>query len=137
MPVAIIRGYDGTVQQGGTNVDLVGIEEWEAEPDIEVETKGPFLNDSGNKYKVRGGKDCKFTIKGIVPSGKDASQTALITALTGGTDINVILKQGVGGTGYTLTVPTAIITSVKLGQNSKSGTSIEIKGEANGSFTIT
>lgn len=133
----IIRGYDGTVQQGGTNVDLVGIEEWECEIDVEVEVKGPFLNDGGTKYKVRGGKDAKFTVKGIVPSGKDASQTALITALTSGTDINVILKQGVGGTGYTVTIPTALIANAKLGQNSKSGTSIEIKGESSGSFTIT
>lgn len=86
---------------------------------------------------MRGGTDAKFTVKGIVPSGKDASQTALITALTSGTDINVILKQGVGGTGYTVTIPTALIANAKLGQNSKSGTSIEIKGESSGSFTIT
>lgn len=133
----IIRGYDGTVQQGGTNIDLVGIEEWECEIDVEVEVKGPFLNDGGTKYKVRGGKDAKFALKGIVPSGKDASQTALITALTSGTDINVILRQGTGGTGYTVTIPTALIANAKLGQNSKSGTSIEIKGESSGSFTIT
>lgn len=136
MPISLIRGFDGTVQQGGTNTDLVAIESWEAEIDLEVEVKGPFLNDSGTKYKVRGGKDCKFTLKGVVPSGKDANQTALITALTGGTDINVIMKQGAGSTGYAVTVPTAIITNVKLGQDSKGGTSIEIKGESNGSFTI-
>lgn len=136
MPLTIIRGYDGTVQQGGTNTDLAGIEEWEAELDLEVEVKGPFLNDGGTKYKVRGGKDCKFTAKGIVPSGKDTSQTAMISALTGGTDLNVVLKQGTGGTGYTVTIPTALLSNIKLGQNSKQGTSFEAKGESNGSFTV-
>jgi len=136
MTISMIRGFDGTVQQGASNTDLVAIESWEADVDLEVETKGPFLNDSGNKYKVRGGKDCKFTIKGTVPSGKDTNQTALRDALLNGTDINVIMKQGAGSTGYGITVPTAIITNVKLGQDSKSGASIEIKGEANGSFSI-
>lgn len=137
MPISMIRGFDGTVQQGASNTDLIAIESWEAEADLEIEVKGPFLNDSGNKYKVRGGKDCKFTIKGTVPSGKDANQTALKDALMNGTDINVIMKQGTGSTGYGLTVPTAIITNVKFGQDSKGGASIEIKGEANGSFSIT
>lgn len=74
-----------------------------------------------------------------MPDGKDANQTALITALTSGSDINLVLTQGVQGTGtggYVLTVPTAIISKVKPGQDSKGGPVIEFEFESNGSFTL-
>lgn len=137
MPYTPIRGYDGTVQQGATPTDLLGVESWEADIDVDITKVGPFLNDAGKIYKVRGGQDCKGKVKCSVPGGKDANQTALVTALTGGTDINLVLKEGTtGGLGYTLTVPTAIVSKVKLGQDAKGGATVEFEFESNGTFTL-
>ena len=140
MPYTSIRGFDGHVQQGVSSTDLIGITDWEADLSIDVTVDGPFLNDGGTKYKTRGGKDCKGKAKGKVPGGKDANQTALITALTGGTDIKLVLIQGdttAGDLAYTLTIAAAIISNVKLGQDSKNGATVEFDYEANGAFTIT
>ena len=136
---APIRGFDGKVEQGGTPTALLAVSDWEADIDVDITTQGPFLNDGGKKYKVRGGKDCKGKVKAHVPDGKDASVTAIIAALTGGTDINLVLTQGVQGTGtggYVLTVPTAVISKIKPTQDSKNGATFEFDFEANGSFTL-
>lgn len=134
-----IRGFDGKVEQGGTPTALLSVSSWDADIDIDITVQGPFLNDGGKKYKVRGGTDCKGKIKAHVGAGKDASITAIVTALTGGTDINLVLTQGVTGVnvGYTLTVPTAVITKVKPSQDSKNGATFEIDFESNGTFTLT
>ncbi len=134
-----MRGFDGKIEQGGSPTALLGVESWEADVDVQINTIGPFLNDSGKLYKVRGGKDCKGKAKCSVPDGKDSSQTAIINALNNGTDINLVLTQGVQGTGtggYVLTVPTAVISKVKPAQDSKGGPGVEFEFEANGSFTL-
>ena len=80
-------------------------------------------------------KDFRSLFVGSIAAGG----TALITALTSGSDINLVLTQGVQGTGtggYVLTVPTAIISKVKPGQDSKGGPVIEFEFESNGSFTL-
>ena len=139
MSYAPMRGYDGKVEQGATPTPLLGVESWEADVDVEVTKVGPFLNDGGKVYKIRGGQDCKGKAKCSVPDGKDANQTALITALTNGDDIKLILTQGEQGTGtggYVLTIATAIISKVKPSQDSKGGPALEFEFEANGGFTI-
>ena len=139
MAYAPMRGYDGKVEQGANPTALVGVESWEADVEVEVNKVGPFLNDAGKVYKIRGGQDCKGKAKCSVPDGKDTSQTALITALTGGTDIKLVLTQGVQGTstgGYVLTITTAIISKVKPSQDSKGGPAVEFEFEANGGFTL-
>lgn len=139
MPYAPIRGFDGAVSQGASPTALLGITDWEADIDLEITTDGPFLNDSGTLYKTRGGKDIKFKAKGKVPSGKDSNQTAVITALTAGTDLNIVLRQGdtaASDLAYTITIPTAVITHVKLGQDSKNGSTVEFDGEGSGTFVV-
>ena len=140
MPYAPIRGFDGKVSQGATPTALLAVLDWEADIDLDVEVDGPFLNDGGKKYKIVGGSDCKGKVKAKVPDGKDASITAIIAALTGGTGIDLELQQGVPGTGtggYLLEVPGAIITNVKPGQDSKGGATFEFAFEANGDFDLT
>lgn len=139
MPYSPIRGFDGAISQGASPTPLLGITDWEATIDIDVTVDGPFLNDSGTKYKTRGGIDLKGKAKGKVPAGKDSNQTAVITALTAATDLNLVLRQGdssASDLAYTITVPTAIISSVKLGQDSKNGATIEFDFEGSGSFTV-
>ncbi len=139
MPFSPMRGFDGKVEQGAGPTALLGVESWEADVDIDISTVGPFLNDSGKKYKVRGGKEVKGKIKCSVPDGKDTNQTAIMNALINGTDINLVLTQGVQGAGtggYVLTVPTAVVSKVKPGQDSKGGPAIEFEFESSGSFTL-
>jgi len=139
MPYSSIRGFDGAVSEGVTPTALLGITDWEGEISVDVTVDGPFLNDSGTKYKTRGGVDIKGKAKGKVPGGKDSAQTAVITALTGGTNLNLVLRQGdaaQSNLAYTITVPTAVISSVKLGQDSKNGSTIEFDFEGNGTFTV-
>jgi hypothetical protein len=139
MPYTPIRGFDGTVKQGAGPTALLAVTDWEADIDVEITKQGPFLNDSGTTYKVRGGKDCKGKIKANVPDGKDSNQTAVVNALLNGTDINLVLTQGVPGAGtggYVLTVPTAIVSKIKPGQDSKGGATIEFEFESSGSFTF-
>jgi hypothetical protein len=140
MPYVPIRGFDGMVSQGVTPTPLLGVEEWDADIDVEVTKQGPFLNDGGVIYKVRGGQEVKGTFKGNVPAGEDTNQTAVITALTSGAALNLVLRQGVTGagtTGVVLTIPTAIISKVKIGQSNKNGATFAGSFESNGSFTIT
>lgn len=139
MPYLPIRGYDGMMSEGGTPTALVGITDWEADISVEIAKQGPFLNDAGLIYKVRGAIDIKGTFKGNVPQGEDAATTAVITALTGGTNMNLVLRQGVvgaGTTGYVVTIPTAVITGIKIGQDSKNGASVSGSFEGSGSFSV-
>ena len=140
MSITPIRGFDGKVSQGVTPTAILAILDWEADLDLDINTIGPFLNDGGKKYKVVGGKDAKGKVKAIVVDGKDSNMTAIITALTSGVGINLDMLQGVTGTGtggYDLAVPGALISSVKLGQDTKNGPTVEFSWEANGTFTVT
>lgn len=139
MPYTSIRGFDGAVSEGASPTALLGITDWEVTIDRDITVDGPFLNDAGTKYKTVGGIDLKGKAKGKVPGGKDTAQTAILTALTGGTTLNIVLRQGdvaQSNLAYTITVPTALIASAKLGQDAKNGSTVEFDFEGNGSFTI-
>lgn len=140
MPITVIRGYDGLVSEGATPTALLAIEDWSADISVQVNVQGPFLGDAGKLYKVRGGQEIKGQFKGVIPAGLDVPTTAIITALTAGTDINLVLRQGVvgaGTTGQVVTIPTAIISKVKLGQTTKGGATFEADFESSGTFTVT
>ncbi len=126
-----IQGPSGKVNSG--TVALLFIEEWSAEINQEFETLGPFLNDSGNLYRSRTSNELKWSFKGAVPSGKDASQTGIITALTGGTDTPITLITNVG---YTITCTLAAVENVKLGHSAKGTATFEASGLNNGAYTV-
>jgi hypothetical protein len=130
MPVAI-QGPSGKVNSG--TLTLIFIEEWTASVDQDLQTLGPFLNDAGTLYRSRTSNTLKWGFKGAVPSGKDANQTAIITALTGGTDTPITLITNVG---YTITVGLALVDSIKLGHSAKGTATFEATGLNNGSYTI-
>lgn len=130
MPVPI-QGPSGKVNSG--TLTLLFIEEWGAEIAQDLETLGPFLNDGGTLYRSRTSNSLKWNFKGAVPSGKDANQTAIITALTGGTDTPITLITNVG---YTITVSLALVENVKLGHSAKGTATFEASGLNNGSYTV-
>lgn len=133
MPITVLRGYDGKATQGTADTALVALTSWEATATQAVEEQGPFLNDSGTLYLSRGARSLKGSFKGVVPSGKDTSQTAVIAALTGGTDIKLTMVS-IGG--YSVVVTTALIEEIKLGQDAKGTGTFEASFRDNGGFTI-
>lgn len=132
MPV-VMSGPSGKVTQGTADTALVFITDWEADQSQDYETQGPFLNDGGNLYRARTSKQLKWSIKGVVPSGKDASQTAIQTALTGGTDIKLSLSSFAG---YSIVVTLASVENVKLGHDAKGTATFEASGFDNGGWTV-
>jgi hypothetical protein len=128
-----IRGYDGKVTQGTADTALVWIKEWSADPEQEFNELKDFLNDSGNVYVTRGSRPLKGKFNGVVPSGKDASQTAVITAFTGGTDIKLTL---VTVAGYSIVIAAAAIENIGLGHSGKDGPTFSASFRDNGGYTI-
>jgi hypothetical protein len=128
-----LRGWDGKATQGTGDTTIVAISSWEVTVDQAIEELGPYLADAGTTYTSRGALTCKWSFKGVVPSGGDASQTAVIAALSAGTDIKLtFVSTGAGS----VVITTATVEQVKKGHDAKSGSSIEASGRNNGSFTI-
>lgn len=129
---SVITGPSGRVTQGTADTALVFITDWSLEETQDLEVQGPFLNDNGNLYAARTSKAAKWSFKGVVPSGKDASQTAIRNALTSGVDIKLGLVT-VGG--YSAVITNAIVESIKTGQDAKGTATFEASGRDNGGWT--
>jgi hypothetical protein len=138
MPYTPIRGFDGKVTEAAAT--LVSVTDWEADLNIEITKDGPFLNDSGKIYKILGGTEAKGKVKGKVPSGRDAAITAIAAAIGASAGLDLTLDQGVysGGAtgGYRLIVSGALISNLKVGQDSKNGAPFEFDWESNGHYIL-
>jgi hypothetical protein len=132
MPL-VLSGPGGKVTQGTADTALVFLTDWTLNQKQNYETQGPFLNDGGLLYRARTSKEAAWSFKGVVPSGKDASQTAINTALTAGADIKLILSS-VGG--YTATITLASVEEVNLGHDAAGTATFEASGFDNGGWTI-
>lgn len=132
MPVPL-SGPSGKVTQGTADTALVFITDWTLDQNQDKATQGPFLNDGGNLYYSRTSKAAKWSFKGVTPSGKDVSQTAIQTALTAGTDIKLTFVS-VGG--YSAVITAALVESVKLGHDAKGTATFEASGVDNGGWTV-
>jgi len=130
MPLPI-QGPNGKVLAG--TVPLIFIQDWTGDIKQEKQVLGPFLNDAGNLYYSRTSRSLAWSMKGIVPSGRDASQTGIITALTGGTDTPITLMSTAG---YTVTITNAFVESVKLGHDAKGTATFEASGLDDGGFVV-
>ena len=130
---AVMRGYDGKVTQGTADTVLVFITDWTAQMTQNYEEQGPFLNDAGNLYRSRTSKALKGTIKGVVPSGKDASQTAIITAFMAGNDLKTTL---VSNAGYSVVVTLASYEEITLGHDAASTATFEASFQDNGGWAV-
>jgi hypothetical protein len=130
---AVMRGFDGKITQGTADTALVFMTDWEAKMTQDYAEQGPFLNDSGTLYRARTSKKLNGTIKGVVPSGKDASQTAIVTALTGGADIKMSL---VSNAGYSIVITAASYDEITLGHDAKGTATFEATFQDNGGWTV-
>lgn len=130
---AVMRGFDGKITQGTADTVLVFMTDWSAKMTQDYAEQGPFLNDSGTLYRARTSKKLEGTIKGVVPSGKDISQTAIITAFTGGTDLKTTL---VSNAGYSIVVTLASYSDVTLGHDANGTATFEASFTDNGGWSV-
>lgn len=132
MPVPI-SGPSGKATQGTADTALVFIESWEGKMSQDYAEVGPFLNDGGNLYRSRTSKKIEGSIKGVVPSGKDTSQTAIITAFMAGTDIKMTL---VTTAGYSIVITAASYNDITLGHDAKGTATFEASFQDNGGWAV-
>lgn len=130
---AVISGPSGKATQGTADTALVFIESWDADMSQDYEVQGPFLNDGGALYRARTSKQLKGSIKGVVPSGKDASQTAIITAFMAGSDIKMTL---VSTAGYSIVITNASYDNIKMGHGGKGTATFEASFLDNGGWAV-
>lgn len=130
---SVLSGPSGKVTQGTADTALVFITDWEFKMAQDYAEQGPFLNDGGNLYRSRTSRKGNGTIKGVVPSGKDVSQTAIITAFTAGNDIKMSLAS-TGG--YSIVVANASYDDITLGHDAKGTATFEASFQDNGGFTV-
>lgn len=131
--MALIDGTAGSINIGPalSEVSLGYITEWEAELDQEIKKQGPFIGNE-SLSKVRGAKDCTGSAKGFVPVDTDAGQQDVIDAWNNEADVRL---EFTSTDGYVLTIPTAIIAKLKVGQKADEGVPFEFDFESNGAFT--
>ena len=130
--MAVIDGPSGIVRVGATEIAFVT--EWSADLSTEITQRGPYINNP-NLSKSRGGRDCTGSITADIPAGRDAGQTTLVNAQANGT--NVVLELNTAD-GYTLDVPSAIITNVNVTQSATDGVTITFDFEDGaGTHTLT
>jgi len=130
---AVLQGKDGKITQGTADTVLVFMQSWDADMSQDYETQGPFLNDAGNLYRARTSKQLKGSIKGVVPSGKDTSQTAIVTNFMAGTDLKMTL---VSTAGYSIVVTAASFDNVKMGHDAKGTATFEASFFDNGGWAV-
>lgn len=83
-----IFGYSGTVTIANSvsGVLATWISSWEASLETQEKTIGPFINDNGTEYTYVASRKLKLKLEAVVPSGRDAAQTLLVSgAVTGAT----------------------------------------------------
>lgn len=126
-----IKGHEGSLSAGGTNVAWVN--NWEIQLDTEEQTAGPFIGDSGNLYTYRTSKRLTGTIEATIPKTKDAGQTILVSGAMNASELDIVLTT-TGG--YTITIPSGVITSFTMGQDAGETVTASFEFRSNGSFTV-
>lgn len=130
---SVLSGPAGRVTQGTADTALIFITDWTVGQTQNYEEQGPFLNDNGTLYRARTSKQAAWSFKGVVPSGKDTSQTAIQTALTAGTDIKLSF---VSVAGYSIVITAASVEEVNLGHDANGTGTFEASGFDNGGWTV-
>lgn len=126
-----IKGYEGTITAGGT--DVAWVSNWEVQLETEEQDIGPFINDGGNTYSYTTSRRLTGTLEAVIPSGKDAGQTALLSGALNSSNMTLVLTT-TGG--YTITVPSGIISNFTMGQDAEETVTLSFDFRSNGTFTV-
>lgn len=126
-----IKGYEGVITAGGTNVAWVS--SWEVQLETEEQDIGPFIGDGGNTYSYTTSRRLTGTLEAVIPTGKDAGQTTLVSGAINGGNVDLVLTT-TGG--YTITVPSGIISNFTMGQDAAETVTVSFDFRSNGTFTV-
>lgn len=126
-----IRGFDGTISVNSTVV--AWLNSWEVSVENENQTIGPFIGDGGIQYTYNTSRMLTGSFDGVTPSGKNAGQTLLVS---GGLSSAYVALTLTTTNGYTITVPSGLITSFTIGQEAGGTASFSADFMANGNFTV-
>lgn len=135
MPV-MIEGTDGVVQVGPSNaLTLVGVvTSFSVEASTELTPRGPYIGDD-TISKTRQPKTSSGSLSAEIPSGRNAGQTAILSAHENGTDIRVQLKANTAALGYTYTA-TVAISGITFSGNATDGYMLDMSFEDMGEYTL-
>lgn len=126
-----IKGYEGTITVGGDAVAWVS--NWEVQLETEEQDIGPFINDGGNTYSYTTSRRLTGSLEAVIPSGKDAGQTTMLSGAINGSNLTLILAT-TGG--YTVTVPSGIISNFTMGQDASETVTLSFDFRSNGTFSV-
>lgn len=129
---APIKGYDGTVTIGGIVTAFVS--NWKVQLETEESSSGPFIGDNGVLYTFTTSRTLTGSLEASVPTGKDAGQTTLISGALNSSYLSFDLVS-VGG--YTVSIPSGVITGFSLGQDAGEGVTLSVDFKSSGAFNIT
>lgn len=132
----MIEGSNGLIQVGPTNaLTTVGVvTSFSVEANTELTPRGPYIGDASIS-KTRQPKTSTGSLSAEIPSGRNAGQTALLSAHEAGTDIRVVLKAGAALEGYTYTA-TVAISGISFTGNATDGYMMDVSFEDTGAYTL-
>lgn len=129
--MSVIKGYEGTITVSG--VSVLWANSWEATIETEELSLGPFINDNGRTYSTTTSRTMTGTIEVTVPKNKDTGQGVLVTAVQDGNPRQIVLTTTLG---YTITIPSGIITSFNMTQDAAESITASFDFRDSGGFTI-
>ncbi len=95
--------------------------------------KNNVINDGGNTYTYTTSRSLTGTLEAVVPAGKDAGQTLLLSGAINSGYLDLVLTT-TGG--YTITVPSGIISNFTMGQDAAETVTLSFDFRSNGAFTV-
>ncbi len=129
--MSVIKGYEGTITVSG--VSVLWANSWEATIETEELSIGPFINDGGRTYSTTTSRTMTGSIEVTVPKNKDTGQGVLVTAVQDGNPRQIVLTTTLG---YTITIPSGIITSFNMTQDAAESITASFDFKDSGGFTI-
>jgi peroxiredoxin len=136
--MAIVRGIEGYLKiqkvapaSGYDNVKFVS--QWQASLQTQQVDAGPFLNDNGKMYTFTTTKRVNGSFQVTLPTDQQSTHTRLINISNDGEYIGL---QLVSKGGYTMIVPSAIITGYQLTNAANDQVTISFDFMDNGGFTV-
>jgi hypothetical protein len=136
--MAIVKGIEGYLKlynpttSGYDNVKFVS--QWQASLQTQQVDAGPFLNDNGKMYTFTTTKRVNGSFQITLPVEHPTTHTRLINVSNSGEYIGLkLVSKG----GYTMVIPSAIITGYQLTNAANDQVTISFDFMDNGGFTVT
>jgi hypothetical protein len=136
--MSIVKGIEGYLKirnaadNGYDNVKFVS--QWQASLQTQQVDAGPFLNDNGKMYTFTTTKRVNGSFQVTLPVAQQDTHTRLINISNSGEYIGISL---VSKGGYTMTIPSAIITGYQLTNAANDQVTVSFDFMDNGGFSVT